>query len=242
MDALFILEGVNSYKTQTAMENKKRDQFLQNFPLPKGWHIHKKNKKSPHALFMEKGTDFQLNFSKNKSLLRNQTLVQAIGFKGQPLSVLDITAGWAKEAFLLLQLGCQVTAVEANPFVFYLVQENLEYHKIDLKRFQFKLDNSLNHLKSLKNPSRYPDIIFMDPMFAGRKKSLSKKPLRILKEIVGETRNKQALFNLALRKAKKRVVVKRHKLEQSMGKKLLSSFKGRSVCYDVFSPTGEDEY
>ena len=155
---------------------------------------------------------------------------------------MDITAGWAKEAFLLLQLGCQVTAIESNPFVFYLVQENLEYHKIDLKQFQIKLDNSLNYLRSLKNPNDYPDIIFMDPMFAGRKKSLSKKPLRILKEIVGETSGKQALFNLALRKAKKRIVVKRHKLEQSMGKKLLSSFKGRSVCYDVFNPTGENEH
>ena len=221
------------------MENRKRDQFLKNFPLPKGWKLVKQNTKNLHTLLLKDGSVFQLNFSKNKSLLRNQTLVQAIGFKNQPLSVLDITAGWAKEAFLMRQLGCQVTAIESNPFVFYLVQENLEYNNIDTNQFQIKLDNSLNYLKSLKNPHYYPDIIFMDPMFEGRKKSLSKKPLRILKEIVGETTDKQALFNQALLKAKKRVVVKRHKSDSPLQTNILCSFKGHSVCYDVFNPIGD---
>ena len=222
------------------MGNIKRDQFLQNFPLPKGWQVKKKNDKSPHALLMEDGSAFQLSFHKDKPLLYNQTLAQAIGFKNQPLSVLDITAGWAKSAFLIYQLGCQVTAIESNPFVFYLVQENLEYHNIDAKRFQIKLDNSLNYLKSLKTFHCYPDIIFMDPMFEGRKKSLSKKPLKILKEIAGATIDKQTLFNQALLKAKKRIVVKRHKLDKPLQKKMLCSFKGHSVCYDVFNPIGDN--
>ena len=222
------------------MENRKRDQFLQNFPLPKGWRVKKKTEKGCHSLLMEDGSIFQLDFCQNKSLSYNQTLVQAIGFKNPPLSVLDITAGWAKSAFLMCQLGCQVTAIESNPFVFYLVQECLEYNNIDTSQFQIKLDNSLNYLKSLKNPLYYPDIIFMDPMFEGRKKSLSKKSVRILKEIVGKTTDKQALFNKALLKAKKRVVVKRHKLDKPLQKNTLCSFKGHSVCYDVFNPRGDE--
>ena len=219
------------------MENRERDKILQSFPLPKGWTV-KKRPERGHVLLIEDGSAFQLNFSKNKTLSRNQTLAQAIGFKNQPLSVLDITAGWAKEAFLISQLGCSVTAIESNPFVFYLVQENLEYNKIDTRQFQIKLDNSLNYLKSLKNFRHYPDVIFIDPMFEGRKKSLSKKPLRILKKIVGETANKQILFNTALLKAKKRVVVKRHKLDKPLQESILCSFKGHSVCYDVFHPKG----
>ena len=219
------------------MENKKRDQFLQSFPLPKGWKLIKKNKTGPHILLTEDGSVLQLSFSRQKTLVRT-SLAQAIGFKNQPLSVLDITAGWAKSAFLMCQLGCQVTAIESNPFVFYLVQENLEYNNIDTSQFQIKRDNSLNYLKLLKNPQYYPDIIFMDPMFEGRKKSLSKKPLRILKELVGETTDKQALFKQALLKAKKRVVVKRHKLDSPLQQNILCSFKGHSVCYDVFNPIG----
>ena len=220
------------------MKNKKRDEILQSFPLPTGWKIKKRRTEKGHVLLIEDGSVFQLKFSKNKSLSRNQNLAQAIGFKNQPLSVLDITAGWAKEAFLIFQLGCQVTAIESNPFVFYFVQESLEYNKIDTSQFQIKLGNSLNYLKSLKNFRHYPDVIFMDPMFTGRKKSLSKKPLRILKKIVGETINKQILFNTALLKAKKRVIVKRHKLDKPLQKNILCSFKGHSVCYDVFHPKG----
>ncbi|MCY4321751.1 MAG: class I SAM-dependent methyltransferase [Bdellovibrionaceae bacterium] len=218
------------------MNRANRDKFLKTFPLPKGWKLIKKSKKSPHILLLKDGYIFQLDFSKNKPLLPNQNLVQAIGFKNQALSVLDITAGWAKEAFLMFKLGCQVTAIESNPFVFYLVQENLEYNNIN--QLKMKLDNGLNYLKSLKNPLYYPDIIFMDPMF-GSKKSLSKKPLTILKQIVGETTNKQQIFDLALLKAKKRVVVKRHKLDKPLNKNILCSFKGRSVCYDVFNPKGD---
>lgn len=220
------------------MENNKRDHFLQNFSLPKKWKLIKKNKNSPHSLLMEDGSIFQLRFPKDKTLKYSQSLAQAIGFKKHPLSVLDITAGWAKEAFLISQLGCQITAIESNPFVFYLVEESLEHNNIDPSQLKIKLDNSLNYLRSLKKACHYPDIIFMDPMFGGRKKSLSKKPLRILKELAGDTIDKQELFNLALLKAKNRVVVKRHKLDKPLKKQILCSFKGHSVCYDVFNPIG----
>ena len=222
------------------MKTKNRDNFLKNFSLPKNWKLIKKNKNKPHCLLIEDNSIFQLSFPKNKDLKPNQTLAQAIGFNKKPLSVLDITAGWAKEAFLISQLGCQTTAIESNPFVFYLVQESLEYNNIDSKQLEIKLDNSLNYLKSLKNSYDYPDIIFMDPMFGGRKKSLSKKPLRILKKLVGETINKQELFKLALLKAKNKVIVKRHKLDKPLNKNILCSFKGHSVCYDVFNPTGDN--
>ena len=221
------------------MDTKKRDQFLQRFPLPKGWTV-KKEKGEKHSILTKDKLRFQIDFTKSQSLAKNQALTQAIGFKKQPLSLLDITAGWAKDSFLMYQLGCQVTAIEANPFVFYMVQESLELEKAPANRFQIKLDNSLNYLKSLKKFQDYPDVIFIDPMFEGRKKSLSKKALRILKEIVGETIDKQQLFNESLLKAKKRVVVKRHKLDKPLQKNILCSFKGHSVFYDVFKPIGDN--
>ena len=234
MDLLFILE-----KWIKPMANKKRDQFLQNFPLPKGWTV-KKEKEEKHSIITKDKVHFQIDFSQNQTLFKNQAFVQAIGFKKQSLSILDITAGWAKDSFLMYQLGCQVTAIEANPFVFYMVQESLEKEKVPTNSFQIKLGNSLNYLKSLKKLQDYPDVIFMDPMFEGRKKSKSKKNLRILKEIVGETTDKQKLFEESLLKAKKRVVVKRHKLDKALDKNILCSFKGHSVFYDVFNPIGDN--
>ena len=108
----------------------------------------------------------------------------------------------------------------------------------------FKLSGSLElffgdsvyYLNSLKNYADYPDVIFIDPMFGGRKKSTSKKELRILQQLTHGHDNKQEIFKSALSKAKQRVVVKRHKLEKPLKPNALFCFKGQSICYDVFQP------
>ena len=207
---------------------------LKSFFLPRNWKLKQAKGQWP-VLFTPEGLAFRLDFSKKKILSQRQPLVKAIGFKGQPLFVLDITAGWAQEAFLISHLGCHVTAVESNPFVFHFVQESLNQKKLKPYDLNFILDDSLNYLNSLEE-ANYPDVIYMDPMFGDKKKSLSKKSLRILKELVGETKNQQILLDLALNKARKRVVVKRHRLESPLQKTSLCSFKGHSVCYDVFMP------
>lgn len=216
------------------MERSQRENFLKEFPLPSGWKL-KTTEKKELFLLTQKGLSFSLDFSSKKTLTRRQPFVKAIGFKTQPLIVLDITAGWAQEAFLMSQLGCYVTAVESNPFVFYFVQEYLDRKNLKFHNLKFILDDSLNYLNSLEEAT-CPDVIYMDPMFEGRRKSLSNKSVQILKELVGETKDRQVLFNLALNKAKKRVVVKRHHLEAPLQKNSLCFFKGRSVCYDVFMP------
>jgi len=136
---------------------------------------------------------------------------------------------------LLASFGCKVTALESHPFVFHFVKSHLEKlkdHKLQKQlHLNFLLKDSLSYLKVL---SEKPDIIFIDPMFAGRKKSLSGKGLRILKSLVGETQNKEQLFKEALKKAKKKVIVKRHKLDQALSPHFIASFKGHSACYDVF--------
>ena len=207
------------------------ENLLKKLPLPEGWSLQEKNQ-TGICFTTDKGQDFRLDFTSQKALSHKQPLAKAVGFKGKPLKILDLTAGWAKEAFLLAKAGCQVRAVESHPFVFYFVQASLLQKKISLSNLKFTLDNSFNYLKTIKETDK-PDVIYMDPMF--QKKSLSQKPLLILKQLVGETKDKETLFQQALTKAKKRVVVKRHRLETPF-QKPLCSFKGRSACYDVFSP------
>ena len=77
----------------------------------------------------------------------------------------------------------------------------------------------------------------MDPLFEKGKKSLSRKPLRILQALAKDEKSEtRELFQECLKKAIKRVVVKRHRLQTPLKGPLLCSFKGRAVCYDVFSP------
>ena len=206
--------------------------------LPIGWRFKPGGKTSPR-LFTPQGDFLSLDFfGSSRPLSFKQPLMKAIGFKGLPLRVLDLTAGWGKEAFLIAQKGCFVKALESNPLVFYFVQESFIWHQ-SLKDFKkkdlsldFILDNSLNYLNTLTKEA-LPEVIFIDPMFGEEKKSLSQKSMRILKQLVGNTKQQKLLFNLALKKAKKRVVVKRHRLEQPF-KTPIFTFKGRSICYDIF--------
>ena len=269
------------------------DENLQ-YKIPQGWTV-LKSQGQEIKLLTDKGP-LQLNFHRLKKPSLKQTLVKAIGFKGRPLSILDITAGWAQDAFLLFLLGCRVKALESNPFVFHFVKKTLSLcgHNLSSNPFVFHFvkktlsshkkiqpmvqeeipreeilreeilkgeipresvagmdfpssfetscgniqlifGDSLTYLKNIQTQDR-PEIIYMDPMFGERKTRQSQKSLRILKEIVGPTTNRQELFDLALKKALKRVVVKRHRLEPSMGKVQPQVFKGRSICYDVFRP------
>jgi len=182
-------------------------------------------------LHTSEDVSFSLDFSKQSLPKLQQPLIKAIGSKNKTCSVLDLTAGWLKDSFLIASFGCRVTAIESHPFVFYFVKKQLERQKPAHLFLDLILGDGLEYLKVLKEK---PDIIFIDPMF--RKKSLSQKPLRILKALTGETQNKEQLFKQALKTAKKKVIVKRHKLDQALSPHFIASFKGRSVCYDIFPP------
>ena len=241
--------------------------FLKKYLLPKGWRLTKNTDYKLHCPLAKTG--FKIDFLAKNPLFTKQALAKAIGFKNQPLKVFDVTGGWLKDAFLMASMGCQVKAIEWHPFVFHFAKASLEtfyqqnklsssppscqsqrasriFHFQNLKlsgSLELLFGNSIDYLNSLKNYKDYPDVIFIDPMFEGRKKSTSKKDLRILQELIQfhkqkdntQGDNKHRLFKSALSKAKKRVVVKRHKLDKALSPEILQCFKGQSVCYDVFA-------
>ncbi len=206
-----------------------------NHLLPPHWKL--EILKGGLYLHTGEGRPFNLDFSKIKNLSKNQPLAKAIGVIGHKnLRVLDLTAGWGKDAFLLARLSCNVVAIESHPLVFAFLEAALSKENLKIQQsLQFVLDNSLNYLKNMKNEEK-PEVIYIDPMFASDKKSLSTKPLRILKELVGESNEAEILFKEALGKALNRIVVKRHKHQKPKLGSLVCTFSGRSVCYDVFSP------
>ena len=208
------------------------DSFLKNFRLPQGWVLEFDVEKGA-VLFTSEGLRFSLDFLKPRKPEPQQALVKAIGHKNKGCSILDLTAGWLKDSFLMASFGCEVTALESHPFVFHFVKRQLERQKPPSLFLELLLEDSLKYLQSLKEK---PDIIFIDPMFGGRKKSLSQKPLRILKSLTGATQNKELIFEWALKKAKKKVIVKRHKLDQALNPHFIYCVRGHSTCYDIFCP------
>lgn len=179
---------------------------------------------------------------------KGQAIAKAIGIKNYklPLTILDVTAGLAKDAFVLACLGCSVTMIERNVIVAELVSSALK-HAENSEEFQGILDQGFNlirtdaidYLTNLKLPTK-PDVIYMDPMYPERKKSASvKKNMQMLQKLIGHDDNKSTdeaeLFNLALTKANKRVVVKRPKGAPTLTAKVPTmSIDSKITRYDVY--------
>lgn len=171
---------------------------------------------------------------------RSQLIAKAVGIKPkQTLKVLDVTAGFGQDAYVLACLGCKMTLLERSPIIYQLLEdglqrarENADFRTLNIQLHHF---NAIEYLTQL-NEDEYPDVIYVDPMFPVRQKSaLVKKEMRMLKAVVGEDVDADELLTWALKKAAKRVVVKRPKLAPSL--KGLSPdliFKGKSSRYDVY--------
>jgi 16S rRNA (guanine1516-N2)-methyltransferase len=174
-----------------------------------------------------------------------QPIAKAVGLKtyGLPLTIIDATAGFGQDSFVLACLGCKVTMIERSPEVAAILADALsrglenETIKQIIANMNLITGNSIEILKSIA-PENYPDVIYLDPMFPERTKTaLVKKEMRILKELVGEDLDAGELLAIACKIAKRRVVVKRPRAAGFLGDvKPHSSQVGKANRFDIYMP------
>jgi len=172
-----------------------------------------------------------------------QEIAKAIGIKKDyKPTVLDATAGLAKDAFVLASLGCKVTLIEQSSIIAVLVADALERAEKNnevaeiVAHMHLINKDSIQYMQQLTEEEK-PDIVYLDPMFPERKKTaLVKKEMQILQELLGhENQNDKQLFETALKTAKKRVVVKRPKSAETITEKKPDfSIKGKTCRFDVY--------
>ena len=86
----------------------------------------------------------------------------------------------------------------------------------------------------LKELSEKPEVIYLDPMYPTKEKSaLPRKEMQILEGLVGADSDQETLFELALKKASDRVVIKRHKNTPPF-QEPTHSFEGTTTRYDMY--------
>jgi 16S rRNA (guanine1516-N2)-methyltransferase len=163
--------------------------------------------------------------------------------------VWDLTAGLGQDAFILARHGCCVTMFERHPLVHRLLADGLERarrfalgegdEKGDEKlqrimdRLTLVLADSIRVLSALSEEER-PDVIYIDSMFPERTKSAKvKKGMQLFQEIVGKDPDAEQLLNLALERARYRVVVKRPRRAPALTAPTLS-IAGKSVRFDTY--------
>lgn len=184
-------------------------------------------------------SDAKLNYRANSSI-RNQNIAKALGLKGnQRPTILDGTAGLAKDAFLMASLGCEVTLLERSPLVHALLTDGLNrsgYYGEEITVILNRMNLYFGDLLEFAAPSKQFDVVYLDPMFPQRRKSAKvKKDMALLQQLLGFQTDGAQLLDCAMLLAKKRVVVKRAKLSPHLGlDKPDIEFKGSSSRYDVY--------
>ncbi len=150
--------------------------------------------------------------------LRRELLARAVGFKGEPIEVVDMTAGLGRDAMLLALLGCRVTAIESNPVVFELLADGLRRARRDEdmarvidERLRLIRGDAVDYLATLSDQT--PDAIYLDPMFPARTRSAQvKKEMVLLARLTGDPEHGDdagRLLAAALGSGCRRVVTKR---------------------------------
>ncbi len=172
---------------------------------------------------------------------RGQLIAKAVGLKKleQP-TVLDLTAGFGQDAFVLACLGCRVLMLERSNEMAALLQDGLArlYASGEMTDTALSLIH-IDAARYLQQLTEFPDVIYLDPMYPDTKNTaLAKKEMQALRELVGDDIDAQALCLQALDKARYRVVVKRPR----HGDPLLDRpadvvFKGQSSRFDVYLNT-----
>ncbi|MHC4871893.1 MAG: class I SAM-dependent methyltransferase [Planctomycetota bacterium] len=176
-------------------------------------------------------------FSKKQSLAK---AVFANHKNNNSLRVIDATGGFGRDAACLASLGIDVTIYERNPVVFNLLsaglesaEKNSQFSKIFKGKLGCVFADSHEILQE-KNCSA--DVIYLDPMYPERKKkSLSRKNMQILQDLVGSDPDREKLLGVAMGAGAGRVVVKRPPdIEPLFADKVTLSFNDKLACFDVY--------
>lgn len=169
-----------------------------------------------------------------RSSIHKELLARAIGIKGSHRpKVLDLTAGMLGDTLLFLSFGCEVWAIERNPIIQFLLTSALQNSQhAKLKNFHFQETDALDFLSQ----SDAFETIYYDPMFEdANDKVLPRKEMRIFRNYVGKDGDINDVFESALKKAVKRLVVKRPRQSVALGKPSVE-YVGKSTRYDVYFP------
>ena len=183
-----------------------------------------------------------LGFRRRASRDRRQPLALAVGLHRGLRTVLDATAGLARDTFLLAGLGCTVVAVERSAVLGALVRDGLRRAaavddpdlRAVLDRMRFVIGDAHEVLTGL-SPAEVPEVVYLDPMYPPKRKAtLAKKELRMCRCLVGDDLDAAELLEVARRVAHHRVVVKRHHRAPPLAPRPTIQHLGKQVRYDVY--------
>jgi 16S rRNA (guanine1516-N2)-methyltransferase len=168
---------------------------------------------------------------------RDEPLPRAVGLhrrpeRPEPLAVVDATAGLGRDALVLAQLGCAVTAIERVPALALLVQDAVDGSWLAGRVHVVCADSAawLEH----RDGAPAPHVICLDPMFEEQGRAQVKKEMQVCRALADPPDDAEELLHVALRVARERVVVKRGPGAAPLAPGVAFAVPGERVRFDVY--------
>ena len=169
----------------------------------------------------------------------NEMLGRAVGLKAdrKPL-IWDATGGLGRDAFVLADLGCEVTLCERVPVLAWLLDQAVRAAAVSgvdqVRAAAARMSVLAGDSKTLRAPAG--TVIYLDPMFPERKKAAAvKKEAAMLQHLADQTDDSESLWQWAWDQPVERIVVKRPLRAPILGHiRPAHTLKGKSVRFDVF--------
>ena len=155
-------------------------------------------------------------------------------------SILDLTAGWGLDSFILAQHGKRVTMLEQNKLLHSIISHSLNnasqhsHTSAAASRIELVLINSADFLRTIDGSRRF-DCIYLDPMFPEHKSGAKPgKEMQILQKLT-ENLDIVDCFDTALETALNRVVVKRPAKSPALtDRKPDMTYREKTIRFDVY--------
>jgi len=171
---------------------------------------------------------------------QNEMLGRAVGLKAdrKPL-IWDATGGLGRDAFVLADLGCQVTLCERVPALAWLLDQAVQAAAVSGADQVRAAAARMSVLAADSKTQRASagTVIYLDPMFPERKKAAAvKKEAAMLQYLTDQTDDSESLWHWAWDQPVERIVVKRPLRAPILGHiRPAHTLKGKSVRFDVFT-------
>ena len=169
----------------------------------------------------------------------NEMLGRAVGLKAdrKPL-IWDATGGLGRDAFVLADLGCEVTLCERVPVLAWLLDQAVQAAAVSGVDQVRAAAERLSVLAADSTTQRVSagTVIYLDPMFPERNKAAAvKKEAAMLQHLADQADDSESLWQWAWDQPVERIVVKRPLRAPILGHiRPAHTLKGKSVRFDVF--------